>query len=298
MKSVESIYNKVKGQSLLELIIAIGIFIVSIFSLATFVLDSFISGRLAQEFLTANLLAEEGMEVVRAIRDNNWEDLIEGNHGLATSSGHWVFQGEKEDISDRLKGGVRQVQIENLTLNRKKITSRVTWQFTEGNFQEVNLVSYFTNWQKTSFFEIKKPQSYTDFAGRTTNPSNAYDWPDGTTFSRTLYGFTANPSITFYNWETSTRAYTALVLKFRYHANGAANDRYAVAFSTQGCTGSFTNLISPTSSLAADTTVSVNLPPETNLSQLCLKIYTQRVGASDNRYIYTRDIWVEGFYLE
>jgi len=298
MKLEESIYNKTGGQSLLELIIAIGIFAISIFSLATFLLDSFVSGRLAQEFLIANLLAEEGLEATRSIRDNHWQDLIAGNYGLAVSSSHWVFQGTEEDISNQLKGGIRQIQIENIDENRKKIISKVSWQFSEARLEEVILVSYFSNWKRISQIEIRKPTAHTDFSGRTTNPQNAYDYPDGSTFASTFYSVTVNPSITFYSFELPTKNYTSLVLKFRYHAQGGIDDRYAVAYSTTGCQGTFSDLISPTSAAAPDTTISVNLPPDLDLSQLCLKIYTKRVGGADNRYLYTRDIWVEGTYLE
>jgi type II secretory pathway pseudopilin PulG len=298
MKWEGSIFNKMKGQSLLELIVAIGIFLILILVFFPLFLDSFNSSRLSQEFLVANFLAQEGLEATRSIRDNNWQNLTSGNHGLSISDGHFVFLNQEEDVSDQLKEGKRQIQIEDIDNYRKRVTSTVSWQFSEGRREKVELVSYFTNWQKVSQVEIRKPTVHTDSAGKTTNPQLAYDYPDGNTFASTFYGVTANPSITFYSFQTSTRSFTDLVLKFRYQADGAKDDKYAVAYSTTGCQGVFTDLISPTSAAAPDTTVSINLPPELNLSLLCLKIYTQRVGAADNRYFYTRDIWVEGYYLE
>jgi type II secretory pathway pseudopilin PulG len=298
MKWEGSIFNKMKGQSLLELIVAIGIFLILILVFFPLFLDSFNSSRLSQEFLVANFLAQEGLEATRSLRDNNWQNLTSGNHGLSVSDGHFVFYGEEGDVSDQLREGKRQIQIEDIDNYRKRVTSTVSWQFSQGRREKVELVSYFTNWQKVSQVEIRKPTTYTDSAKRTTNPQLAYDYPDGNTFASTFYGVTASTSITFYSFQTSTRSYTDLVLKFRYHSQGATNDRYAVAYSTTGCQGVFTDLISPTSAAAPDTTVSINLPPELNLSLLCIKIYTQRIGAADNRYFYTRDIWVEGYYLE
>jgi len=139
-----------KGQSLLELIVAIGIFTIVISGLIFFLLNSYIAGRLASEMTKANFLAEEGLEAVRSIRDNNWQNLIAGNYGLAISGSHWIFQGTEEDISNELRGGIRQISIENINSNRKKVISRINWQFSEGRTEEVRLVSYLTNWQKVS----------------------------------------------------------------------------------------------------------------------------------------------------
>lgn len=144
----ESTSNKMKkGQILLELLIAIGIFIISVSSLIFFVLDGYISGRLAREMTIANFLAEEGIEAARSIRDNNWDDLVAGNHGLAILNGNWVFQGAEEDVSDQLRGGIRQIQIEDIDSSRKKIISLVSWQFGEGIPQEISLVTYLTKWK-------------------------------------------------------------------------------------------------------------------------------------------------------
>jgi len=294
-KNNNKMSNGVKGQSLIELIIAIGIFVFVISALVFLVLDSYISGRLAAEITKADFLAQEGLEAARSIRDNNWSDLTSGAHGLVISEGHWIFQGASEDISDQLNNGSRIIEID-MDQNRKKVTSRVNWQFSQRT-EEVSLVSYLTNWQIISQVEIRKPTRHTDYAGRTTNDAWAYDYPDGSTWASTRYDITRNPSITFYNWQLPTKIYTSLVLKYRYHAQGAINDTYAVAYSITGCAGTFTDLISPTSASAPDTTVSANLPIDQDLSQICLKIYSRRVGTSDFRRLYTRDIWIEGSYL-
>lgn len=290
-----------KGQSLLELILAVGIFTIIISGLAYLMLDSYFSGRLAEEITKADFLAQEGLEAVGSIRDNNFDDLTAGLHGLIISAGHWIFQGSEEDIDWQLKNGKRTIGIENIGQDRKKITSRINWQFSEGRIEEVKLVTYFTNWQKVeipSLVEIRKPTAYTDSSGNTTNDVRAYDYPDGTTFAATRYDVSANPSIVFRTWQLPTKTYTSLILKYRYHADAASNDKYAVAYSVTGCAGPFIDLISLTSIGAGDTTVSVNLSSGQNLSQLCLKIYTQRVGGRDRPtpYIYTRDIWTEGSY--
>lgn len=140
-----------QGQSLLELIIAVGVFALMVGLLASFILSSYVSGRLANEITKANFLAEEGIEAVRSIRDNNWSDLTPEDHGLVISGNNWIFQGAQEDISGQLKGGVRKIVIEDINPDTKKIISQVSWQFTRDRFQQIELITYLTNWQKIVF---------------------------------------------------------------------------------------------------------------------------------------------------
>ena len=61
----ESIFNVThwqRGQSLVELLLAIAVFIIVVSSLSFLILDSYVLSRLSQEMTTANFLAEEGLE--------------------------------------------------------------------------------------------------------------------------------------------------------------------------------------------------------------------------------------------
>ena len=144
-------------------------------------------------------------------------------------------------------------------------------------------------------FEILRPTAHTDILGRTTKPELAYDEINGSTFATTVYRDTGD-SVTFHTWQIPTKSYTVLVLKYRYHADSANDDKYGIAYSTTGCSGTFTYLIPSTSIGAPDTTISTNLSPSQDLSQLCLKISTIKTAAPDNKNLYTRDIWTEGTY--
>jgi hypothetical protein len=286
--------NLKRGQSLIELIIAIALFVTVILGLSLFIFDSYNASRLALDMTKADFLAEEGLEAAKSIRDNKFSDLSAGSHGLVISNGHWIFQGTSEDLSSDLNGGTRSILIEDVDSNRKKITSTVNWEFTENRSEEIKLVTYLTNWQKG--LEVRKPTARNDSGGHTTDDTSAYDLDDGTTFATTRTDFDSNPSILFRAWQLPAQTYDSLVLKYRYNADVAIDDTYAVAYSTTGCTGAFVDLIASTSSGASDTTISVNLLPDQNLSNLCLKIYTDRVGSRDSGRLYTRDIWTEGTY--
>jgi len=137
-----------KGQSLIELIIAVALFAIVILGLFLLIFDSYNASHLALEITKADFLAEEGLEAARSIRDNNFLDLSAGSHGLVVSSGHWIFQGTNENLSSELNGGIRSILIEDVGTDRKKISSTVSWDFTENRPEEIKLISYLTNWQK------------------------------------------------------------------------------------------------------------------------------------------------------
>lgn len=137
-----------KGQSLIELIVAVGIFVAIVGGSVFLIIDSFVSSRLTKEITQAVFLAEEGMEAVRSIRDNSWDELSAGSYGLAVSGNTWIFQGSQEDISSQLQEGIRKIIIEDVAPDRKKIISQISWQFAGARSKEVQSVTYLTNWQK------------------------------------------------------------------------------------------------------------------------------------------------------
>lgn len=137
-----------KGQSLIELLIAMAIFALMISAITFLVLDSYVAHRAGREQTLATFLAEEGLEATRSIRDNNWDDLTDGSHGITTSGDNWIFQGTEEDISDQLNEGIRKIIVSTIDADRKEIQSKITWEFTETRPQEIILVTYLTNWQK------------------------------------------------------------------------------------------------------------------------------------------------------
>jgi len=141
--------NLEHGQSLIELIIAIALFATVLLGLSLFIFDSYNASRLALDMTKADFLAEEGLEAAKSIRDNKFSDLSTGSHGLVISNGHWIFQDSEENLSSQLNGGKRVIEIEDDTLdqNIKKITSIITWKFTENRSEEVKLITYLTNWR-------------------------------------------------------------------------------------------------------------------------------------------------------
>lgn len=78
-----------RAQTLLELIIAIGVILISTVSAATLIVTTIVSGRVSQTRVEAANLAREGIEVVRGMRDSNWmkrDQNIPGPDGEVTYS--------------------------------------------------------------------------------------------------------------------------------------------------------------------------------------------------------------------
>lgn len=135
------------GQTLIEILVALAVFVLVLSVVFMLVGSHFLNSRQAQGNALALWLTEEGLEASRAIRDNNWDDLASGNHGLAIVNNHWVFSGLQEDISPQLNQGTRQVQITDLNQDRKMITTEISWPFSPSRNNQVTLTTIFSNWQ-------------------------------------------------------------------------------------------------------------------------------------------------------
>lgn len=65
-------FKKQSGQGLMELIVAIGVIVVGLFSVWALFLSNFSAEHLSQERIVAANLAREAVEAVKNIRDSNW----------------------------------------------------------------------------------------------------------------------------------------------------------------------------------------------------------------------------------
>lgn len=148
------------GQSVVEIIIAVGLFSIIAGSSIIAILSSFSSTRLSEEYTMATAIATEGLEAAQSIRNQSWSALTNGAHGLSNSGGTWAFSGTTDiDASGRF---TRTVTLSSVQRNNagdivasggtvdaetKLVTASVTWNFTESRSNTVTLVQYLTNWQ-------------------------------------------------------------------------------------------------------------------------------------------------------
>ena len=147
-----------KGQSVIEIIIAIAIFMIIAGSTVVSIVGSLSISRLAEEESQATYIASEGIEAVYSIRNKDWESLADGSYGLDATSGEWVFAGTSDiDPSGKF---TRQISISsvqrdiNQDINTgvtdtetKQVVSLVSWDFTSARTNSVEMTAYVTNWQ-------------------------------------------------------------------------------------------------------------------------------------------------------
>ncbi len=122
-----------------------GIFVVGIAAIGFLVLDANTSSRQGVERTQAVLLAKEGLEAVRSIRDADFENLTVGSHGIALAGNKWIFSGAS-DTQDQF---TRVIIVTDVDIDTKQVQSKVTWQFTQSRQNLVTLTDYLTDWSQT-----------------------------------------------------------------------------------------------------------------------------------------------------
>lgn len=152
--------NLIKGQSIVEVIVAVAIFITLAASGVVSILGAFSSTRLSEEEGKATMIAAEGINAAYSIKNKNWDALVDGNYGLADTDGYWILQGQSDTTLNKY---LRVVTISSVRRNlsgeiadegsidndTKLITSKVSWNFSPLRDNLVEIASLVTNWQES-----------------------------------------------------------------------------------------------------------------------------------------------------
>lgn len=90
----------------------------------------------------ATMLAEEGLEAARNIRDQNFANLQDGNYGLVQANGSWSLQsgGDIQGIFTRV------LTITTIDSNTKEVQALIFWNKTPQRSTAIGLVTRLTNW--------------------------------------------------------------------------------------------------------------------------------------------------------
>jgi len=147
--------------SLVEVILAIAIFVILAVSGMTLVLHSFSVNKLGEEQTNAGLYAQEGIEGVRSIKDQYWSNLVADaeTKGLWYSNGYWEFNGTNDTkdkytriilVSAVNRDGNGNIVESGGTLdaNTMKVTSTVNWNFSTARNNSITHITYLTNFRK------------------------------------------------------------------------------------------------------------------------------------------------------
>ena len=142
-KFFKKIQNNRRGFLLIEVLLSISVFVLAVLAFSGALMYGQENVNLAGARSRAVFLAEEGLEVVKNMRDNDFVNLADGTYGLVVSGSNWIFSGAN-DITDIF---TREVQIATVDANTKQITSNITWPQNLQRQGNISLVTYLTNWQ-------------------------------------------------------------------------------------------------------------------------------------------------------
>src|SRR5256885_8235133 len=91
------------GFSILEVIIAVAIFVTFAVGSVVALISGLNTNRLGSEVTIANQYTAEGLEAARSIKNQSWSTLITksdaGNTGVAVSGGVWGFSGTSNTLA-------------------------------------------------------------------------------------------------------------------------------------------------------------------------------------------------------
>jgi len=140
-----------KGFSLLELVLAIALFSLGSFTLASMIIDSGISTQINTDRINSLLYTKEGVEAVFSIRDLNWSNLVEGEYYLDHSSGAWILATASEPtdyiISDTKYRRVVTIISSSTAPYIKGASVNVSWSQNSGRISSTTQSILLSNWQ-------------------------------------------------------------------------------------------------------------------------------------------------------
>lgn len=149
-----------KGFSVLEIILAVGIFVVMVSGMVIAVLSGMETNRLGQEETVATEYTTEGIEAARSIRNLNFSALNDtSGTGIDQVSGVWSFSGNENVLDGKY---TRVISIESVRRDgsgnivesgggidpdTKKVTVTTSWAISSSRYDSVVLMTYLTNWK-------------------------------------------------------------------------------------------------------------------------------------------------------
>jgi hypothetical protein len=157
------------GSSLLEVILAVALFLILSTGGLALVVNAYNANRLGLEFTVATQFASEGIEAAKAIKNQAYTNLINsGGTGVDRhASGYWVFGGANDTLVHNTGDSfIRTIKVESVNRNgtppdgdivasggtldddTKKITSTVTWFFSGTRQETLSLITYLSDWRK------------------------------------------------------------------------------------------------------------------------------------------------------
>jgi type II secretory pathway pseudopilin PulG len=135
--------NLKKGFSIIELILAASIFSLTISAFAGAVIYGQTGSIQPGNRARAIFLAQEGLEAVRNIRDNNFSNLNGGSYGIEIQNDRWELVADPDVIDNFF---TREITISVVDEDTLSVTSGISWEEMFRGESNVVLTTYLTNW--------------------------------------------------------------------------------------------------------------------------------------------------------
>lgn len=178
--------TKKTGFGIIEMLVAMGIFLILVLGGSIFLTQGFNINRLADQETQATYYAAEGLEAVRSIANQSWPNMEVGNtncngtlqRGVTVPITTWEWSGFPQTRSGLSRtitlGNVCRDGSGNIStsgtvydVNVKKVTSTVTWSFSPTRNNTVTLSNYLSNFRTVIIgnWAIPSIESTLDLAG-------------------------------------------------------------------------------------------------------------------------------------
>lgn len=147
------------GFGLIEIIVAVGLLVTIVSVGLISIIGSVSTNRLGDEHTEATLKAQEGIEAVRSIKKQEWDNITPGEYGLDSSGGTWQL-GPTPAPGDKFARIVRILPVKRdadgaiiesggtVDPDTVKIESSVTWAYTPTRINTTAVSTYVTNFEK------------------------------------------------------------------------------------------------------------------------------------------------------
>ena len=154
--------NKNQGMSLIEVILAVGLFSLFATALIGLLMISYSTNLQVSQKDQASYYLQEGLDATTSIRRQAWNYLINGDHGLNKETGYWQFVDQSDQIDDiynrvvnvsdacrGLLGSLVDCEQPDakIDLYTKKITVNITYTAITGVGNDLEASTYLTAWQ-------------------------------------------------------------------------------------------------------------------------------------------------------
>jgi hypothetical protein len=151
--------------AILEIVLALAIFVLMISSLVTLSAGSFSALMKGNEQIVGQSLAEQGAEAVRSIRDNAWNNLIYNSSGIYQTSSGWALKGE--GTTDSVGSYAREITFvdicrdasDNITtcpglytdIHAQQADVSVSWPSLNGRINTASSTALLTDWDSSTW---------------------------------------------------------------------------------------------------------------------------------------------------